>query len=301
MPLLFLWHGSLSDGRSSGLSVWHRVGGSTRRASYTPSPSDTHFSCGSIINTPESARRHFDMFVSRWNQTQVHAEGGPPSARCPRDARSVHGDRSFDWNEVDFLLFGVTTEEIRWLQSGVVVPSVTHPPAPSSVGETRTSLARPLSRQPRLSCLRARRPVDLCGHPPSLGSCVRRVEDAPRGSRRHLRCPRSTRRGPLVFTVFAASSLKIERRFMRRVDRRVQSRGSGCPLHKKQLLQVLVVLAPPRKKRNQEQHALNGNTSASAASSSYGMIPGTWSKRHSDGTLVVLPLRGAAALDPSLA
>ena len=79
------------------------------------------------------------------------------------------------------------------------------------------------------------------------------------------------------------------------MDRRVPSRGSGCSVHKKQLL---VVWAPPRKKRNQEQHALNGNTSASAASSSCGTIPGTGSKRHSDGTSVVLPLRGAAALDP---
>ena len=74
--------------------------------------------------------------------------------------------------------------------------------------------------------------------------------------------------------------------------------ASGCPVHKKQLLPVLVVWAPPRKKRNQEQHALTGNTSASAASSSCGTIPGTGSKRHSDGTFVVLPLRGAAALDP---
>ena len=43
---------------------------------------------------------------------------------------------------------------------------------------------------------------------------------------------------------------------------RPRSRGSGCPVHKKQLLPVLVVWAPPRKKRNQE-HALKGNTSAS--------------------------------------
>ena len=42
--------------------------------------------------------------------------------------------------------------------------------------------------------------------------------------------------------VFAASfSLKIERRFVRRVDHRVPSRESGCPGHKKQLLPVLVV------------------------------------------------------------
>ena len=94
VPLLFSWHGSRPDGRSSGLSVWHRVGGSTRGASCTPSPSDTYFSGGSMINTPEFARRHFGMFVSGWNQTQVHAEGGPPSARCPRDARWVLGDRN---------------------------------------------------------------------------------------------------------------------------------------------------------------------------------------------------------------
>ena len=51
------------------------------------------------------------------------------------------------------------------------------------------------------------------------------------------------------------------------MDHRVRSRGSGCPVHKKQLLPVLVVLAPPRKKRKQEQHALNGSTSASTAGS----------------------------------
>ena len=62
---------------------------------------------------------------------------------------------------------------------------------------------------------------------------------------------------------------------MRRVDHRVRSRGSGYPVHKKHLLPVLVVSAPPRKKHNQEQHALNGNTSASAASSSCRTIPGT--------------------------
>ena len=127
MPLIFSWHGSRPDGRSSGLSVQHCVGGSTRRASQTPSQSDTYFSGGSIINAPEFARRHFGMFVLRWNQTQVHVSGGPPSARFPRDARWVLGDRGFDWNDVDFLLF-VTTEEIRWLQSGVLVPRVTSPP-----------------------------------------------------------------------------------------------------------------------------------------------------------------------------
>ena len=92
------------DGRSSGLSVCHRVGGVTRGASFRPSPSDTCFPDGSVINTTEFARRHFGMFVSRWNQTQVHAEGGPPSARCPRVVRWVLGDRGFDWNDVDFLI-----------------------------------------------------------------------------------------------------------------------------------------------------------------------------------------------------
>ena len=44
-----------------------------------------------MINTLEFARRHFGMFVSRWNQTEVHAEGGPPSARfrAMRDGCSV--------------------------------------------------------------------------------------------------------------------------------------------------------------------------------------------------------------------
>ena len=62
------------------------VGGSTRGACFTPSPSDTCFPDGSVINTTVFARRHFGMFVSRWNQTQVHAEGGSTerslSARC---------------------------------------------------------------------------------------------------------------------------------------------------------------------------------------------------------------------------
>ena len=78
------------------------------------------------------------------------------------------------------------------------------------------------------------------------------------------------------------------------MDHRVRSRGSGCPVHNKQLLPVLVVWAPPRKKCTQEQHALNGNTSTSAASSSCGVIPGAGSKRRSNVTFVVLPLRGAA-------
>ena len=50
---------------------------------------------------------------------KVHPEGDPPGTHV------VHGDRSFDYHDADFLLFGVIVEEIRWLQSGVVVPHVT--------------------------------------------------------------------------------------------------------------------------------------------------------------------------------
>ena len=60
-------------------------------------------------------------------------------------------------------------------------------------------------------------------------------------------------------------SLKIERRFMRQVAHKV--RPVSRVATKKQLLSVLVVWAPPRMKRNQEQHALNGHTSPSAAGS----------------------------------
>ena len=83
----------------------------------------------------------------------MHKDGGLPSTRVPRNARSVHGDRSFDSNDADFLLLGVTTEEIRWLQSGVVVPRVT-PPSP-----TRRRHLRQWARRERRS--RAR----YCGAP----------------------------------------------------------------------------------------------------------------------------------------
>ena len=203
----------------------------------------------------------------------------------------MHGDRGFDWNNDDFLLFGGDDGgDPLAAVLGRRAPCRTSPRGGAGTfvsGRDANVVRETVIGTPLLSCLRARRPVDLCGDPPSLGSCARRVRGIPCRPRRHPRCPRSTRRGrvPLVLRapVLAASfSLKTERRFMRRVDRGVQSRGSGCPVHKKQLLPVLVVLAPPRKKRSQEQHALNWNTSASAASSSRGTIPGTRSKRHSD-------------------
>ena len=46
-------------------------------------------------------------------------EGGLPGTRV------VHGDRSFASHDADFVLFDLTAGEIRWLQSGVVVPHVT--------------------------------------------------------------------------------------------------------------------------------------------------------------------------------
>ena len=121
------------------------------------------------------------------------------SARCAfGDARSVHVDRGFVWNDVDFLLFDVTTEEIRWLQSGVVVPL---PPPPRGGAGTFVSgrdanvVRETVISTLQLSCLRALRPVDFCGLPPSLGSCVRRVRGVPCRPRRHPCCPRSIRRG----------------------------------------------------------------------------------------------------------
>ena len=194
----------------------------------------------------------------------------------------------------------VTTEEIRWLQSGVVVPRVTHPP----LGRRRHLRQRARRERRSGDCYRdapALLPARTSFRGPLWTSSVsgllrekgKRYPLPPRPKYSTRACSSGHPRAPIFG---ASSSLKIERRCMRRVVHRVPSRGSGCPVHKKQLLPVLVVWAPRRKKRNEERHALNGNTSASAASSSCRSIPG--SKRHSDGTFVVLLLRGAAAQDP---
>ena len=85
--------------------------------------------------------------------------------------------------------------------------------------------------------------------------------------------PRTARRGRALLVLrvapasTASSSMQIEKRFMCRVAHRVRPRELGCPVRKRQSLPLLVVYAPPRKKGNQEQHALNGNTSPSAARS----------------------------------
>ena len=114
---------------------------------------------------------------------EINTDPGAPRRRSAghrSSARCAFGDRGFDWNYVDFLLFGVTTEEIRWLQPRVVVPRVTPPgDASTFVGRDANVVRETVIATPRLSCLRARRPVDLCGPPPSLGSCVRRVRGIP--------------------------------------------------------------------------------------------------------------------------
>ena len=192
---------------------------------------------------------------------------GPPGTHV------VHGDRNFDCHDADFVLFGVTAEEIRW-QSGVVEPHMTVRPLrrrrhlrqwarrerrsrtrhfgapvlssvrPSSCGPSRTSAASGLLPKKGRGC-----PSRFALPPVS-----------PQDSSTWTRPPRR----PYAPASTASFSSKIERRFMRRVAQRVRPRESGCPIHKKQLLSVLVVWAHPQKKRNQEQHALNGNTSPSA-------------------------------------
>ena len=110
------------------------------------------FPLGSCVDT--SPHTGFEINT----RPQVRQEGGLPGTALPRDARLVHGDRGFD----DFLLFGVTTEEIRWLQSGVVVPRVTSPPrggAGTFVGRDANVVRDTAVATPWLSCLRARRPV----------------------------------------------------------------------------------------------------------------------------------------------
>ena len=137
-------------------------------------------------------------------------------------------------------------------------------PAPSSVGETRTSFTdSPLSWFCRLC---ARRPVGLHGPLQSLDSCARRVGDVARDSRCHL-CRPARRGRALLVPPVRPPPLTIERRFMRRVAHRVRPREVGLPHPQKQLLLVLVVWAPPRKKRKQEQHALHGNRSPAGSSS----------------------------------
>ena len=66
-----------------------------------------------------SGASFLDTLLLTRNGPNVPSKGGPPGTHV------VHGDRSFDCHDADFVLFGVTAEEIRWLESGVVVPHVT--------------------------------------------------------------------------------------------------------------------------------------------------------------------------------
>ena len=64
--------------------------------------------------------------------------------------------------------------------------------------------------------------------------------------RRHPCCLRSARRGRVPLALRARRSSPHLFVGMRRVDHRVRSRGSGCPVHKKQLLPASAAMrAPP--------------------------------------------------------
>ena len=56
------------------------------------------------------------LFLTRSGSKVLSAEGGLSGTLV------VLGDRNFVYHDADFVLFGLTAEEIRWLQSGVVVP-----------------------------------------------------------------------------------------------------------------------------------------------------------------------------------
>ena len=72
----------LMVGRSSGLSVWHRVGGSTRGASYTLSPSDTYFS-GRFHN------RHLPVRAATFWHVCFEMEPNPGACRRRSTERSL--------------------------------------------------------------------------------------------------------------------------------------------------------------------------------------------------------------------
>ena len=97
---------------------------------------------------------------------------------------------------------------IRWLQSGVVVPRVTHPPS----GDADTFVNGRDGNVVRETVVAT--PGSLaCAHvvPPSLGSCVRRVRGIPCYPRRHPRCSQSTPLGrvPQVLRARRSSPLLL--------------------------------------------------------------------------------------------
>ena len=84
------------------LSVWHRVGGSTRGVSKTPSPSDTYFSGGSKINTSEFARRTFWHVCFEMEPNHNPGACTYRALRCPARLRvGVLGDHNSVQKEVN--------------------------------------------------------------------------------------------------------------------------------------------------------------------------------------------------------
>ena len=175
-----------------------------RGAFYTLSSSGVFFTCICRVVSPGLMRCHLTALVLKIKKTTPCAPrrsaGHRSSARCACD-------RSCGWNDADFLLFCVTSDQIRWLQSGVVVPRVT-PPLPGrgrhlrQWGVTRTSFARPLSRRPGSGACAHVVPWTSVGHPPSLGLLLRKGERFPPAAPPALACssglPRSAESSPLL-------------------------------------------------------------------------------------------------------
>ena len=163
-----------------------------------------------------------DTLLLTRNGPEVHPEGGPPRTHV------VHGDRSFDCRDV-------TEEEIRWLQSGVVVPHVTVRPLPR-----RRHLRQRARRERRSRTRHCGAPVLSSVRPSSCGpsrisavsgllckkgwGCPSRFavpRASPPDSSTWTRPPRP----PCAPASTASFSLKIDRRFMRWVAHRVRPRA----------------------------------------------------------------------------
>ena len=181
-----------------------------------------------------------DTLLLTRNESKVLPEGGLSGTHV------VYGDRSFDHHDPDSVLFAVTAEEIRWLQSGVVVPHVTVCP------HRRRRHLRQRARRERCSRTRQCGALVLSSVRPSSSEPSR--TSAVSGLLRKKGCPSRfavppawppdsstwTRppRSPCAPASTASFSMKIERRFMRRgwltgfgtVNRVAPSTKNSCSL-----------------------------------------------------------------------